>query len=26
MFTPYPDYRQFPNSMISECRVHLHQS
>ncbi|WP_221077395.1 DUF6942 family protein [Agarivorans albus] len=26
LFTPYPDYRQFPNSMISECRVHLHQS
>lgn len=26
LFTPYPDYRQFPNSMISECRAHLHQS
>ncbi|WP_221074419.1 DUF6942 family protein [Agarivorans aestuarii] len=25
LFTPYPDYRQFPNSMISECREHFHQ-
>ncbi|WP_220718640.1 DUF6942 family protein [Agarivorans litoreus] len=26
LFTPYPDYRQFPNSMINECRVKLHNN
>ncbi|WP_163130898.1 hypothetical protein [Agarivorans sp. Alg241-V36] len=25
LFTPYPDYRQFPNSMIEECRAKIHQ-
>ncbi|MDO6763006.1 hypothetical protein [Agarivorans sp. 1_MG-2023] len=24
--TPYPDYRQFPNILIEECRTALHQN
>ena len=24
LFTPYPDYRQFPNNMIKECRAKIH--